>query len=409
MGASDRSHGKIAADIVKGDRMALIQARGLSKTFSGKAAVKSLSFDVVPGSVTGFLGPNGAGKSTTMRLMRGLDNGEGVTTYDGVAYRDLREPMRHVGSVLDAKPFHPTRRATNHLRMLAVSNKIPQTRVTEVINMVGLGDVANAKPKTFSLGMGQRLGLATALLGDPGTLILDEPANVLDPQGVHWLRSMLKSLAAQGRSIFVSSHLLSEMALMADHLVVVGRGALIASGRMADFISTSHRNAVIIRVGDPDLMTRELRARRASVVAEPDGSLAVTGLDSDAVGALAHQLGVRVFELSNRQATLEEAFLDATGASEEFRASMGFGSQPGYAGMAGPDPYAGQAGQPPQGYGQPPQGYSTSPQGYSTSPQSYRPPPGYGPPPTGYPATPPQGYRQPPSQDPDRPLEGQDR
>jgi ABC-2 type transport system ATP-binding protein len=162
--------------------------------------------------VTGFLGPNGAGKSTTMRLMLGLDNGQGVTTYDGVAYRDLKEPLRHVGSVLDAKPFHPTRKAVNHLRMLAVSNSIPFSRVTEVINIVGLGDVAEAKPKTFSLGMGQRLGIATALLGDPGTLILDEPANGLDPQGVHWLRTMLKALAQQGRSVFVSSHLLSERA-----------------------------------------------------------------------------------------------------------------------------------------------------------------------------------------------------
>ncbi len=307
--------------------MALIQARGLSKTFGNKAAVRGLSFDVVPGSVTGFLGPNGAGKSTTMRLMLGLDNGEGVTTYDGVPYRELRQPLRQVGSVLDAKPFHPTRKAVNHLRMLAVSNHIPSSRVTDVINLVGLGDVANAKPKTFSLGMGQRLGLATALLGDPGTLILDEPANGLDPQGVHWLRNMLKTLAGQGRSIFVSSHLLSEMALMADSLVVVGRGSLIASGKMSDFISTSNRNAVVIRVDQPDLMIRELRARQAAVVTEPDGKLAVTGLDSDRVGALAHELGVRVFELSNRQATLEEAFLDATGASEEFRASMGFGNQ----------------------------------------------------------------------------------
>src|SRR6476620_6787718 len=232
--------------------MALIQARGLSKSFRGKAAVRGLSFDVVPGSVTGFLGPNGAGKSTTMRLMLGLDNGEGATTYDGVHYRNLREPMRHVGTVLDAKPFHPTRTAVNHLRMLAASNGIPRTRVTDVINLVGLGDVARAKPRTYSLGMGQRLGLAAALLGDPGTLILDEPANGLDPQGVHWLRTMLKSLAAQGRSVLVSSHLLSEMALMADSLVVIGRGSLIASGKTSDFISTSRRNAVVVRVDNPD-------------------------------------------------------------------------------------------------------------------------------------------------------------
>ncbi len=347
--------------------MALIQARGLTKTFKGKAAVRDLSFDVVPGSVTGFLGPNGAGKSTTMRLMLGLDNGSGVTTFDGVAYRDLRDPLRHVGSVLDAKPFHPTRRAVNHLRMLAASNGIPATRVTEVINIVGLGEVANAKPKTFSLGMGQRLGIATALLGDPDTLILDEPANGLDPQGVHWLRNMLKSLAQQGRSIFVSSHLLSEMALMADHLVVVGRGNLIASGNMADFISTSHRNAVVVRVDNVDLLTRELRTRNVTVVAEPDGRLLVTGMTSDGVGGLAYDLRIRIYELSDRQATLEEAFLDATGASEEFRASMGFGApQPGY----GPPVDR------PSGYGPPPQ----QSQPYGAPSQR-----GYDPPPEGYP------------------------
>lgn len=306
--------------------MALIQSRGLSKTFGSKPAVRDLSFDVVPGSVTGFLGPNGAGKSTTMRLMLGLDNGEGVTTYDGVRYRDLRQPLRHVGSVLDAKPFHPTRRAVNHLRMLAISNDIPTSRVTEVINIVGLGEVATAKPKTFSLGMGQRLGIATALLGDPGTLILDEPANGLDPQGVHWLRTTLKMLAGQGRSVFVSSHLLSEMALMADSLVVVGRGALIASGKMSDFISTSSRNAVLVRVDNPEVLARELRTRGAEVISEADGRLAVPNTTTDAVGGLAYELNVRVLELFDRQATLEEAFLDATGASEEFRASMGFGS-----------------------------------------------------------------------------------
>jgi ABC-2 type transport system ATP-binding protein len=400
--------------------MALIQARQLSKSFGGKAAVRSLSFDVVPGSVTGFLGPNGAGKSTTMRLMLGLDNGQGVTTYDGVAYRDLRQPLRHVGSVLDAKPFHPTRKAIDHLRMLAVSNDIPMTRVTEVINLVGLGDVANARPRTFSLGMGQRLGLATALLGDPGTLILDEPANGLDPQGVHWLRNMLKMLAGQGRSIFVSSHLLSEMALMADHLVVIGRGSLIASGAMADFISTSNRNAVVIRVDNSELMTRELRARNAAVVLEPDGKLAITGMDSDTVGGLAHDLGVRVFELSNRHATLEEAFLDATGASEEFRASMGFGpgaGQPLGGPMAGQPSYvppnAAQQGYGQQGYGQ--QGYGQ--QGYGQHGQQgygqYGQPgyeqgqPGYGPPAGG----PPPGQQQPSAPEPptDRPQDGDDR
>jgi ABC-2 type transport system ATP-binding protein len=322
--------------------VALVQARGLTKTFNGKAAVRGLSFDVVPGSVTGFLGPNGAGKSTTMRLMLGLDNGKGVTTYDGKLYRDLAEPMRHVGTVLDAKPFHPTRKAVNHLKMLAASNRIPRGRVDDVINLVGLGDVAEAKPKTYSLGMGQRLGLAAALLGDPGTLILDEPANGLDPQGVHWLRGMLKALAGQGRSVFVSSHLLSEMALMADSLVVIGRGNLIASGRADDFISTSRRNAVVARVDDAERLAQELRIRRAVVVAEPGGRLSISGegVTTDRVGGLAFDLGLRVFELVNREATLEEAFLDATGASEEFRASMGLGAPPGLG--------------PPPGFGPPP-------------------------------------------------------
>jgi ABC-2 type transport system ATP-binding protein len=306
--------------------VALIQARGLSKSFHGRAAVRDLSFDVVPGSVTGFLGPNGAGKSTTMRLMLGLDNGAGVTTYDGVPYRRLREPLRHVGSVLDAKPFHPTRTAYNHLRMLAVSNRIPASRVSDVINLVGLANVAKAKPRTFSLGMGQRLGLAAALLGDPGTLILDEPANGLDPQGVHWLRTMLKLLASQGRSVFVSSHLLSEMALMADHLVVLGRGALIGSGPMAEFISMSSRNAVVVRVDRTDDLVQALRRMGAEVAHEADGRLAATGVSSEQVSDLVYDLRLRVYELTNRAATLEEAFLEATGASEEFRASMGLGS-----------------------------------------------------------------------------------
>jgi len=335
--------------------MALVQARGLSKQFRGKPAVRGLSFDVMPGTVTGFLGPNGAGKSTTMRLMLGLDNGEGVTTFDGVAYRDLKDPLRQVGTVLDAKPFHPTRRAANHLRMLATSNGIARSRVTEVINIVGLGEVANAKPRTFSLGMGQRLGLATALLGDPGTLILDEPANGLDPQGVHWLRNMLKLLASQGRSVFVSSHLLAEMALMADSLVVIGRGSLIASGRMSDFISASQRNAVIVRVDDPARLANHLISRGVAVAPEQDGRVAVTGMTSDEVGTTAFELQLRVFELFNREATLEEAFLEATGASEEFRASMGFGS-PGV-----PAPGASPSG-PPTGYGQPPPGQVLPPQ-----------------------------------------------
>jgi ABC-2 type transport system ATP-binding protein len=255
--------------------------------------------------------------------------------------------------------------------------------VTEVINMVGLGDVAEAQPRTYSLGMGQRLGLAAALLGDPSTLILDEPANGLDPQGVHWLRGMLKALAGQGRAIFVSSHLLSEMALMADSLVVIGRGSLIASGRMSDFISTSRRSAVLVRVDDPPLLTRELRARQAAVVTEPDGRLAVSGATAEAVGTLAHELGLRVFELGRREATLEEAFLEATGASEEFRASMGFGAAGGYGPAWGPPP--GPYGPAPGYYGPPPGASGPPPGQYGPPPGQYGPPPGqYGVPPGQY-------------------------
>ena len=202
---------------------------------------------MLPGSVTGFLGPNGAGKSTTMRLMLGLDNGAGTTTFDGKPFTGLSHPMRHVGALLEAKPFHPTRKARNHLIMMAAANGIPKSRVDQVLEQLGLTAVARKKPKTFSLGMGQRLGLAAALLGDPHTLILDEPANGLDPQGIQWMRELLKGLAASGRSVFVSSHLLSEMALMADHLVVIGKGKLIASGPIDDFIKNASKNSVVVR------------------------------------------------------------------------------------------------------------------------------------------------------------------
>jgi ABC-2 type transport system ATP-binding protein len=213
--------------------MALIEARSLGKTFGAHRAVDDLSFTVRPGSVTGFLGPNGSGKSTTMRLMLGLDRGEGITTFDGVPFTGLDHPMRHVGSLLEAKPFHPTRKARNHLRMLAAPNGIDDRRVDEVIDMVGLTGVSRGRPGKFSLGMGQRLGIAAALLGDPHTLILDEPSNGLDPQGITWLRNLLKHLAQQGRSVFVSSHLLQEMALLADELVVIGRGRMLATARSA--------------------------------------------------------------------------------------------------------------------------------------------------------------------------------
>src|SRR3954453_7338459 len=245
--------------------MTVIEAQGLGKVYAGKPAVDDLSFEVLPGSVTGFLGPNGAGKSTTMRLMLGLDHGAGSTTFDGMPFTALERPMRHVGALLEAKPFHPTRKARNHLRMLATANGISTKRVDEVLEQLGLATVARKKPKTFSLGMGQRLGLAAALLGDPHTLILDEPANGLDPQGIQWIRLLLKSLAAEGRSVFVSSHLLSEMALMADHLVVIGKGRLIATGPVEEFVSTSHANAVVVRTPDAPQLADLLVAQGADV------------------------------------------------------------------------------------------------------------------------------------------------
>jgi ABC-2 type transport system ATP-binding protein len=270
--------------------------------------------------VTGFLGPNGAGKSTTMRLMLGLDNGVGSTTYDGKRFSELRRPMRHVGALLEAKPFHPTRKARNHLRMLAAANGISRTRVDEVLALVGLTEVRNAKPKGFSMGMGQRLGLAAALLGDPDTLILDEPANGLDPQGIQWMRLFLRSQAAEGRSVFVSSHLLSEMALMADHLVVIGKGRLIATGPVEEFVNGSRSNAVIVRTPDAGTLADLLVGHGAQVTTPEPGTLTITGMAADAIGDLAFDHGVRLHELSPKVATLEEAFLERTAGAEEFQA-----------------------------------------------------------------------------------------
>ena len=302
--------------------MAVIEARGLGKEYAGKPAVSDLSFEVHPGSVTGFLGPNGAGKSTTMRLMLGLDHGRGSTTFDGVPFTALTRPMTHVGALLEAKPFHPTRKARNHLRMLAVANGIPVRRVDEVLEQLGLAAVARKKPRTFSLGMGQRLGLAAALLGDPHTLVLDEPANGLDPQGIQWIRELLKGFAASGRSVFVSSHLLSEMALMADQLVVIGRGRLIASGPVEDFVRTSTRNAVVVRSPQAADLVDVLSRAGGTVEALEPGLVSVVGMDAARIGDLAFEASIRLHELSNRVATLEEAFLEATSGAEEYQAHL---------------------------------------------------------------------------------------
>ena len=302
--------------------MALIRADGLGKSYGATRAVNNLSFEVHPGSVTGFLGPNGSGKSTTMRLMLGLDRGEGATTYDGKTFAELDHPMRHVGALLEAKPFHPTRHARNHLRMLAAANRIPDSRVDQVLEMVGLESVAGGKPGKFSLGMGQRLGIAGALLGDPDTLILDEPSNGLDPQGISWLRRLLQHLAGEGRSVFVSSHLLQEMAVLADELVVIGRGLMIANGPVSDFVTGSGLGTVEVRTPDSALLAPALTALGATIT-EEDDLLVVSGVTAEQIGDAAHAAGARLHQLATRQATLEEAFLAATGLSEEFRGSSG--------------------------------------------------------------------------------------
>jgi len=298
--------------------MSLIEAKGLGKSYGATRAVDGLDFTVRPGSVTGFLGPNGSGKSTTMRLMLGLDWGEGHTTFDGRSFTELKQPMRHVGALLEAKPFHPTRRARNHLRMLAAANGISTARVDEVLKLVGLETVADGRPRKFSLGMGQRLGIAAALLGDPHTLLLDEPSNGLDPQGITWLRTLLKHLAGEGRSVFVSSHLLQEMAVLADELVVIGRGRLVANGPVADFVSASGLGTVEVTSPDLAVLIPVLKGRGATVMGEGE-SITVTGLDAVSIGDLAHEFGARLHQLVDRQATLEEAFLSATGKDEEFR------------------------------------------------------------------------------------------
>jgi ABC-2 type transport system ATP-binding protein len=294
----------------------VISVTALHKRYGDKIAVDDLSFEVRPGTVTGFLGPNGAGKSTTMRLMLDLDHGGGETLFDGRRFDAIRHPMREIGAVLEAKAFHPTRTARNHLRMLAAGSGIPVTRADEVLELVGLGEVKRKRPKGFSLGMAQRLGLAQALLGDPGTLILDEPANGLDPHGIHWLRDVLKSLAGEGRTIFVSSHLLSEMSLMADALVVIGRGRMIYNGDVDGFVREFTQSTVLVRSPHADRLAAALRGATVEVLGE--GVLRVSGMDTDAVGEVAYRENVLLQELTTQTASLEAAFITATESVEEY-------------------------------------------------------------------------------------------
>ncbi|MGH3284387.1 MAG: ABC transporter ATP-binding protein [Streptosporangiaceae bacterium] len=304
----------------------MIEVRGLVKQYGAKIAVNDLSFDVEPGHVTGFLGPNGAGKTTTMRLILGLDYADaGTVMIDGKQYAGLAYPMREVGALLDAKAVHGGRSAYNHLLCLAQTNNLPKRRVGEVLELVGLTDVARKRTKGFSLGMGQRLGIAVTLLGDPAVLMFDEPVNGLDPEGILWIRNLMKALAAEGRTVFVSSHLMSEMENTANHLIVIGRGRLLADCTMEEFIARGSGQTVRVRTPQPDLL---VKAVPQAITTEPDGSLTVHGLSAAQVGDLAFDHGIRLHELTVVRASLEAAFMELTADSVEYRAGEGPAEQP---------------------------------------------------------------------------------
>jgi ABC-2 type transport system ATP-binding protein len=298
----------------------MIEAHDLTKVYGGKVAVDHLSFTIQPGRVTGFLGPNGAGKSTTMRLILGLDRPQsGSATIDGKRYTELVNPLRTVGALLEAKSVHGGRSARNHLRFLAQSQGLPTSRVTEVLDLVGLREVAGKRAGTFSLGMSQRLGIAAAMLGDPRVLLLDEPVNGLDPEGVLWIRNLMKHLAGEGKTILVSSHLMNEMAVTADHLIVIGRGKLIADAATQDVIAQGSQQSVRVQSPDAARLTPLIEAEGGTVAAgETPTTLTVTGLPAPRIGELAASGGVVLHELSPQLASLEEAFMELTAGSLEF-------------------------------------------------------------------------------------------
>ena len=307
----------------------MIEAHGLTKRYGDELAVDDLTFTVRPGVVTGFLGPNGAGKSTTMRMILGLDAPtRGSVTVNGRPYREHAAPLREVGALLDARSVHPGRSARNHLLALAQTSGIPRSRVDEVVEAVGLKGVAGRRAGGFSLGMGQRLGIAAALLGDPRTVILDEPVNGLDTEGIRWIRSLLRDLAAEGRTVFVSSHLMSEMAMTAQHLIVIGRGRLIADAGTEELIARAAPGVVRVRSTDPEALAALLRSPEVAVSRDGDGALAVFGLSTDEVGMAAGAAGITLLELTAQQASLEEAFVDMTRDAVEFRAHTQKGAQP---------------------------------------------------------------------------------
>lgn len=301
-----------------------IEVSALSKRFGNRLAVDDLSFSVKPGVVTGFLGPNGAGKSTTMRMILGLDYPtSGTATIAGRKYDQIRRPLHHVGAVLEVGSVHAGRSAYHHLLCLAQSNGIARRRVSEVMELAGITDVARRRAGKFSLGMSQRLGIAAALLGDPEVLICDEPVNGLDPEGILWIRQLLRGLAAEGRTVFVSSHLMSEMALTADHLVIIGQGRLIADSRTEEVIAKSSRNYALVRSPDVVRLRAVLETNGASASPGPDiDAIKVTGVELSTIGELAAREAIVIHELSPQSASLEEAFMDLTRDSVEFRADV---------------------------------------------------------------------------------------
>ena len=301
----------------------MIEAEGLSKRYGDTLAVDNLSFSVAPGKITGFLGPNGAGKTTTMRLILGLDRPTaGQVTIDGKPFGQASEPMRQVGALLDAKAMHGGRSAYNHLLCLAQSNNLPRRRVDEVLALVGLTEVARKRSKGFSLGMGQRLGIAGALLGDPQILMFDEPVNGLDPEGILWIRNLMKALAAEGRTVFVSSHLMSEMENTADHLLVIGKGKLIADCTVGEFIAANSQLTIRVRTPQPDLLAKVVAAAGGTIRDSGDGVMIMSGLAVSQVGDLAYDNAVRLHELAPVHASLEQAFMDLTASSVQFRAGV---------------------------------------------------------------------------------------
>ncbi|MET8633887.1 ABC transporter ATP-binding protein [Streptomyces sp. NPDC004096] len=299
----------------------MIEAHSLTKRYGGHTAVDDLSFTVRPGVVTGFLGPNGAGKSTTMRMLLGLDTPtSGRAAVNGRRYAEHRAPLHEVGAMLEARSVHTGRSAYHHLLALAATTGISRRRVDEVIDLVGLSAVAKKRVGGFSLGMGQRLGIAGALLGDPATVILDEPVNGLDPEGILWIRNLLKGLAAEGRTVLVSSHLMSETALTAEHLIVIGRGRLIADTSVAEFVARAAGDVVRVRTDEADRLCALLAGPDVAVAAQEPGVLQVTGLSSDRIGRLAAEHGVALAELTPQQASLEEAFMELTRDAVEYQA-----------------------------------------------------------------------------------------